>query len=149
MNYWNPDLPIIKLPENIKDIFSEEAGYLHTELKNSPIKKRKGKYFTENPKWYSELYKIHKNFRKDRSLKAIKRITKLQDRQYRNGKFGFLKSIYKYDKIYREFLFKILTQGYIHDGYRQEPNQETVRYFGVRKDKQKIDYEFPNETMTA
>ena len=131
---WDSFSPVKLLPDNIRDLFTEEAGYLLHDLNNNrlevvlisaPDPRFSGHKIraiqNENPEWYKQLYHSYKHFRRDRSLKALNRIRKLEDRPFRV-------SPYKYDAIYRHLIYTRLTEGYKEMG-DEIPADNEARYF--------------------
>ncbi len=138
MNF-NPDLPLKSqsLDKKIIEIFREQADSLYDELKKNKNKiilvpaprqmhhSHKIRKISEyNPFWYSDLYwNYYPNFRRDRTYKSLNRIINLND-------MPFKKSKYKYDSIMREFIYKILIEGYYYKYSKTIPeNLEFKEYF--------------------
>ncbi|MBU4456776.1 MAG: hypothetical protein KKA65_04705, partial [Nanoarchaeota archaeon] len=124
---WNSDIPIKELPRNIRTFFLKEANYLFKDLKNNklvvilvnaPEPKHCGHKIRvvdcQNPCWYSELYHSIDYFRRDRSLRALERITQLNDGSFRC-------SPYKYDAIYRQLIFQRLVEGHEAENFEIPP----------------------------
>jgi len=134
---WNPDRPIKEFPEDIRESFVGEAEYLFNDLKSNkltvvlapaPEPKHCGHMIrvaeSQNPRWYSDLYHSYEHFRRDRSLRALDRIRKSEDRIFRV-------SPYKYDSIYRQLIFGRLVDGYYADGFKIPPDNEVRKFFDM------------------
>ena len=128
--------PIKQFPDLIKRLFIEEAEILFSNLKSNKLKvvlvpapnpnhygHKIRAVERENPEWYKILYRSYPHFRRDRSLKALNIIMKLKDKKF-SGKSKH--SPYRYHAIYRELIFKRLTEGYIEDGYKVHPRKELL-----------------------
>lgn len=135
MKEWCTNQPINDLPKKLRYLFKNEAKHLIAELKLynlevilTPAPEQKHynhqirRVVNRNPIWYREFYSQYKNFRRDRSFNALKRILKSQD-----GIFQGLK--YKYDAVYRDLIYKRLIEGYIDDIGLQHPASNYVRNF--------------------
>ena len=118
------DYSINQLPENICNLFINEAKYLFHDIKNNKLKvvlvlapKLHFIYHkiriavSYNPKWYRELYWEFNLFRRDRSEKSLFRISKNIDKPFSDTNIGAVKSKYFYDKVYRELIYDRLING--------------------------------------
>ncbi|MBI5871883.1 hypothetical protein HZB88_02255 [archaeon] len=133
---WVPELPIDYLPEYIKEAFRQDAELLLYELKinkleviliPAPTPQHSGHKIravqNKNPYWYSKLYHTYNHFRRDRSIRALKRIRDLHDRKFRI-------SPYKYDEIYRSLILKRLVGGFLmQEGCEIEANRQVKEFF--------------------
>jgi hypothetical protein len=136
---FNPNRSIKNqdLSEKIVEIFKNKAEFFLEELMHqklevilidAPYSQYEGHKIravvNENPKWYKHLYrKYYPNFRRDRTLKSLKRLAELKDK-------NFVKRKYKYDAIFREFIYEILINGYYSKNYLVYPiNKEVEEYF--------------------
>lgn len=135
---WSPDRPINELSENIRRFYIENAKFLYNDLKSNrleviliPAPKPMHRSHmiravqNQNPEWYRDLYWSIPHFRRDRSLRALDRIRKQEDRLFRVLPF-------KYDSIYRELIHNRLIEGFRENGYVTPPNNEVRKYFGFR-----------------
>ena len=117
------------LPEEIKPHYIGEAEYLLNDLETNrlrvilvpapqPMHQMHMIRVVEsyNPEWYSSLYWSIDHFRRDRSLRALNRIIKQNDKPFRVQP-------YKYDMIYRELIHERLMNGFYEQGYEIPPNQ--------------------------
>lgn len=134
---WYPTQPIATLPERIQSYFQQEAELLHNELFTNKLEvilmPAPAPHFDShkirvaichNPPWYSAFYHAYDYFRRDRSLRALYSIVEKKDRQS-NG------NSYKYQRIYRGFIFQRLIGEYNEQGYWYPANLEVCRYFGL------------------
>lgn len=121
---WSTEQPINELPNGIKEIFRDEAKFLYHNLLTNQLKviliPAPDPHFpshkirvavSHNPEWYSELYRQYNYFRRDRSEKALKRISEFNDQPYLEKSIGAVLHIFYYDKIYRELIQDRLING--------------------------------------
>lgn len=119
---WNPDQSLSNLPEAIKELFVEDAQFLLTELKtnkleviliDAPEPKYPGHKIrtseNSNPPWYKVLYNTYPHFRRDRSIKALERISLSEDRAFATSISKY--APFKYHAIYRDLILERLTKG--------------------------------------
>ena len=132
---WTTDRTIRSLPGIIMDIFVHEADSLYNELLNNKLriilvpvedpkfeghKKRAVEIY--NPEWYSRMCRQYNHFRRDRSLRALDRLRKNEDRQFNSLP-------YKYDMRYRQLIYERLTEGYAIAGEHAPPDDMVIEYF--------------------
>lgn len=136
---WDTDNPVKDLPARIRQAFVEEAKYLHDELEQNmltvvlipaPEPKHVNHMIraavSQNPYWYRELYHSNRHFRRDRSLRALDRIRKMQDRKFNIAP-------YKYDMMYRELIRERLVEGCFVEGIEVPSNMMVREYFGLER----------------
>lgn len=143
---WTPNKPIAFLPEDIRKLYSEQANCLYYDLLANrlevilipaPEPQYSGHMIrsvqNRNPKWYRDLYWSYNHFRRDRSLRALDRIRKQEDRYFKV-------SPYKYDATYRELIHNILIKGFENNYF---PNNKVRTFFGLEKIPEKYLDEVP------
>lgn len=136
---WCIEKAVSELPDKLAEEFREEAKGLLKELEENRltvvlIPAPEPKHISHmiravennNPHWYRELYHSHWNFRRDRSIKALKRLAEGNDKEY-SGRKGAVKSYFKYDKIYREFILDRLVNGYFEEDGMEIPPSKRKR----------------------
>src|SRR3989344_432562 len=136
--YWKPNQTTAKLPERIRNFFSNEARTLIDDLQSNNLEviliptpdpkhstHKIRQVVNKNPGWYCELFQKHyPNFRRDRSIKALVRITKNQDPPFIHTQKEAVPYKYHYDTLYRYLIFERLTEGYFYGSYFIQPEQE-------------------------
>lgn len=137
---WTTKRPISELPDKIAKEFRSEAKGLLKDLEENqlliglvPAPEQKHSshmirvVMQSNPSWYSALYWDYKNFRRDRSMQALKRISECRDGAF-SSKKGAVKNYYRYDTIYREFILERLANGYVDlDGLEVPPSKKVKK----------------------
>ena len=137
---WSVEKSVGELPEIIAKEFRSEAKGLLRELEENklsiglipaPEPKHSSHMIRvvlqNNPYWYRNLYDDYWHFRRDRSIKALKRLAEGNDKEY-SGRKGAVKSYFKYDKIYREFILDRLVNGYFEeDGMEIPPSKKIIK----------------------
>lgn len=82
---------------------------------------------SHNPAWYSDLYHLLPHWRRDRTWRSLRRLTRAQDKP--STIIPPQKNLY--DAVYRGLVRERLTGGYeTVEGYEIPPCEEAVRYFG-------------------
>jgi len=130
---WTTEMSTSTLPRSIGNYFADTGGKLHDNLSKFMYKaifvpeptihnrwNRAMKILEVNPRWYSDLYRQHSNFRRDRSLESLERIAMGKDLDLVVGRTCCVENAYVYDTRYRNLIFTMLTQGYYAD-VNQEP----------------------------
>jgi hypothetical protein len=136
---WSIDKSVSELPDKIAKEFRSEAKGLLKELEDNklqiglvpaPEPKHSSHMIRvvlqSNPFWYSNLYQDYWNFRRDRSLKALKRLAEGKDMPY-SGEKGAVQCYFRYDKIYREFILDRLVNGYFEEDGMEIPPSKKIR----------------------
>ena len=136
---WTTKRTVSELPDKIAKEFRAEASGLLRELEENklcigliPAPEQKHSshmirvVMRSNPSWYSELYWDYNNFRRDRSINALKRIREGRDGDF-FGKKGAVSSYFKYDSIYREFILQRLANGYVAEDWLEIPPSRKVK----------------------
>ena len=130
---WNPEKPIIFLPENIRIYYVNEAKYLVNDLEKNKLsvvlvpapdpRHHSHKIrvaASHNPTWYSDLYWSYNHFRRDKSIKALNRIINEKD------------EFQVYDNIYRTLIHERLIEGdYDVQQYIRPPNNIVRTFFNM------------------
>ncbi|MEK6819867.1 MAG: hypothetical protein AABY03_01560 [Nanoarchaeota archaeon] len=93
---WNPNKSTRELPREVRKQFSEEAKFLHSDLKanklsvvlaDAPYQRFEGHKIrvvnARNPEGYSAMYQSYFHFRRDRSLNSLERLKKSEDNPFR------------------------------------------------------------------
>ena len=140
---WGPEQPIKYLPEPIQEIYIQEAAVLERILKENQLEvilvpaPRLAFYgqkirvpVRSNPDWFRELRAIHPYIRRNRSLRALKRIQDKKDRPTSGVK-------YNYQEVYRSLITCRLIDGYTEDECPIPPNRMVKRFFANGKSKTK------------
>ena len=109
---WNSDLPISYLPQEISEVFSNEANYLLKDLKENKlivelipapdpkhIDHKIRVVTNSNPEWYKELFHSYHHIKRRRVIGALERISQNKDRPFKV--YPFL-----YDARMREIIAK-------------------------------------------
>ena len=132
---WNTNKAVKELPEIIAKSFQKEADYLYEELQTNrlsviliPAPKPSFSNHkiriaeSHNPEWYSTQYHFYSHFKRKRCTKALDRIRKNKDRDYKTNPF-------RYDARMRELILTRLVEGYVFEGTEIYPNQNVKKYF--------------------
>ncbi len=137
---WSTKRAVSELSDKIAKEFRGEAIGLLRELEENQLQiglipAPEPKHYTHmirvvlqrNPSWYSELYWDYSNFRRDRSLSALKRLSEGNDKPF-SGEKGAVESYFRYDTIYREFILERLAKGYVDiDGLEVPPSRKVKK----------------------
>ena len=141
---WDPEKRLTYLPEEIRAVLREEAGYLHHELEMKRLRvilipapdprhynHRIRAVETKNPPWYSRMYCERAPVRRDLSLPALERIAYGEDKDFIPGNHK-----YRYDTLYRHLIFERLTEGYIiEEAGPVPPNTRICTFFELEKER--------------
>ncbi len=140
---WGPEQPIKYLPEAIQELYIEEARVLERILKENQLTvllypaPRLAFYgqkirvpVRSNPDWFRQLREIYPHFRRNRSLRALKRIQDKKDHPTSGVK-------YNYQEIYRSMITQRLLEGYVEDECPIPPNRMVKKFFTNGKSKTK------------
>lgn len=147
---WDPRKPIKDLDsEQIQDIFSEHAGKLYQDLRKNklevvladpPEPRFEGHKIrqveNENPQWYKDLFHSIPNFNRNRSERALDRIVEKEDKAFEiSTDSSVVPYRYKFDTIYRDFIFKRLVKGFEIEEHDRKveisPDNRVREYFGL------------------
>lgn len=136
---WDPARPTKELPVYIRRYFYNCVDELFDELKYKRMivglidapKPRFDGYkirvlYSPNPEWYSRLYSACEHFRRDRSLSALEKIKNEKDRPFKVRP-------YRYDWIYRTFIFERLTGVDNNGSEKRRPAKKVCRFFEKNK----------------
>ncbi len=135
----------LTFPEFICKSFRDHAEFLYNDLMDNKlvvkkVKPENHKYGeqcwvraveSENPKWYQEISLDHMNQFKSKSgthrsrqYRSLQRIITGKD-----GKFLYHSFRFKWDVVYRELIFKRLTEGFEDKGMDIPPDNDVRNYF--------------------
>ncbi len=141
-NEWDSGKPICLLPDSIAARFQEEAQFLQSELEthvcesmlilqeeNHQGYNRRRVMLSINTSWYSELYRSHSHFRRDRSLKALHQIGEKTDNEYFEVDNNPVRFRYSYQTVYRQFIYDRLIYGFITEEGFVAPDINVCRFF--------------------
>lgn len=136
---WDAKIGLGYVPEEVRQHFKEDAGYLHHELETNRLRiilipAPDPQHYnheiravdTRNPKWYSEIYWEHFPIRRDLSLRSLRRIHLGEDKDFTQANYK-----YRYDMLYRDFIFERLTKGYEEMGYKIPPLKSIRTFFDL------------------
>lgn len=140
---WGPEQPIKYLPEPIQKLYIQEARVLERLLNENrqvvllypaPRLTFEGQKIRvpvqSNLDWYRELFALYPYFRRDRSMRALKRIQDKKDHPTSGVKYNF-------QEVYRSLITMRLVDGYAEDGCPIPPNRMAKRFFSNGKSKTK------------
>ena len=136
---WGPEKSLGLLPEDIRARFMLEAGYLLAELVQhslrvvlvpAPDPRFWGHKIRvaedHNPAWYSEVFWRFPHWRRDRTLRSLKRLSRAEDKP--SSIIPPWKNLY--DAVYRELILSRLLEGYeTVEGYEIPPSETARAYF--------------------
>ena len=152
---WDIESSIAFLPEDIRDLFREHADFMYADLKNNrlivelapaPEPKYSGHMIrtvdSQNPEWYSYLYRTQAGLKRIRSLKALDRIRNVEDPQFREFPESPIPRRNTYVTLYREVIFERMSFGYEESGLYVPPEPKIQEYFGVEGIEKELDHPF-------
>ena len=145
---WRSYNPVRELPKNIRGLFIEQALYLFSDLQHrllrvilvsAPQPRFEGHKIRvveeTNPEWYSTLYNSHRHTKRQRCVRALDRILKLEDQPFKKCTNSLIPYDYWYDTYFRGLISDRLTNGYCLEGYGRQyfipPREEAVEFFDM------------------
>ena len=140
---WCSEKSVKELPARVGSLFSKEASSLLIDLRyfcldvilmSAPEPKFIGHMIrvavNQNPLWYRELYATTLHFRRDRTLRSLNRIANRVDCNLIESSSA-VRLQYTYDYLFREIIFRRLTEGYIEESGFVPPRRAALEFFDI------------------